>query len=500
MSENLTEKSIRSIGWTSLASIVAKAIGFVSQLVFARLLAPDAFGLFALATSIAAVLTVIQQGGIAQVLISRPRRIDRLLSYATTTSLALGAVVSALVIAMGPSMAVWFDEPRLTRVLPCFAISILFASFGSPAVAYLQARFEFRGVAILDVTSAVTRAVLSVGFALAGLGAYSLVIPVPIVSAVAAFVGWRMTGVRPTLGFSRRRAWRLFAAGVPLAAAQLVLLATWHGDYIIVQSMLDTDTLGVYFLAFTLATQFFALASVSASRVLFSGLSQLSSEPERQTKAFFKAASELAAFAFPISFLQVLLAEPAVEFLFPARFSGMAAIIAILSVGLAFRCVGSPAGALLQARRRFWRLLTINSIYSAFFLTFVYAGTRFYAELGTAYAVTCYFVLLGPVHILVSVPSVRQSVADVFRLFLGPTTCSIVALVCGWYCQSSLQSILHPVLAAVCGSVAFVAVYWLIARSLFPGVLVPLVTRGTSATKWVLKVLAVSRSATGAKS
>ena len=236
---------------------------------------------------------------------------------------------------------------------------------------------------------------MAIGLAFAGFEAFALIIPIPIVAAATAVLAWKFAGQTPRFCFSRRRSLALFKAGLPLALAQLVLLATWHGDYIIVQSLLDTSTLGLYFLAFTLSTQFFSLASRSASRVLFAGLSQLAHDPQRQTSAFFKAAGELASFAFPVSFLQILLAKPAVDLLFPERFAPMAGIISILSFGLAFRSVGSPAGALLQARREFGRLLLVNSVYSVIFLTSVYLATRAYGATGTSVAVTIYFVILG---------------------------------------------------------------------------------------------------------
>ena len=128
MSETLTQKSVRSIGWTSLSSIMAKAVAFASQLVIANLLAPDAFGLLAVASSVAAVLMVVQQGGIAQVLISRPNGIGRLLAIATVTSTALGLIVAAVVVGLAPYLAVWLEEPRLTSALPFFAGSIVFSS------------------------------------------------------------------------------------------------------------------------------------------------------------------------------------------------------------------------------------------------------------------------------------------------------------------------------------------------------------------------------------
>ncbi|MCA9135928.1 MAG: oligosaccharide flippase family protein [Planctomycetales bacterium] len=466
--DSLTDKTRRSVAWTTLASVLAKVVALGAQLVFARFLAPEAYGLLALVGSIGAVLAVLQQGGLTQVLISRPRRIQSLLGVATSTSVILGSILAGAVTIASPWLAQAFDESQLIVALPCFALSIFFASAGAPAQAFLQAKFRFWEISVLEIVSAILRAVLSAVFIVLGFDELSLIIPIPIVALVNSVAGWKVAGIKPLMKFSRRSMSALIVAGMPLAAAQLVLLATWHGDYVIVQSFLDTGTLGIYFLAFNLSTQFFLLISQNASRVLFAGLSQLSLEPIRQTAAFVRAAKDLASLAFPISFLQVLLADPGVKILFKEQYHGMIPIIQILSIGLAFRCVGSPAGALLQSRRKFSRLFVLNCIYSTFFLVAVCVGTAVFGVIGTACAATSYFVLLGPVHILASVAKPGELVRETFQIFIGPTVSASIALVVAMFVQSVSASVMYDVLAAFVATVVFTIGYCVISYLAFP--------------------------------
>lgn len=486
MGDTLTKRTVRGIGWTTLASISAKVVGFGSQLVFASILEPDAFGLFALASSISAAMTVLQRGGIAQVLISRPKTITRLLGAATSSSFFLGIVVSVLLLIAAPWLAVRLDEPRLTLALSLFACSVVFTSISSPAMACIQAKLRFLQLSMLEFLTSVLKAVIAIALAVNGCGAFSMIIPIPIIAAITAVAAWLCCGEKFRFELSRRKSAMILAAGLPLAIAQLILLATWHGDYIVIKCFMSTEELGIYFFAFTLATQIFALTSSNASRVLFAGLSQLAKEPERQATAFFRAARELAAFAFPISFIQILLAKPVIEILFKEEFQPMIPIIQILSLGLAFRCVGSPAGSLLQARRKFKRLLVISILYSSFFMSAVVVGTICGGIIGTAWGATLYFTLLGPVHVLVSVPSPRSSLQELWTIFSGPFFCSSVSLVTGLMVQRLMESYVHSVIIAPCCLAVFCIFYFAVANRFSPESLGLVQRRLSPLFRWIV--------------
>ncbi|OYP37322.1 oligosaccharide flippase family protein [Rhodopirellula sp. MGV] len=468
MGDSLTSQTIRGIGWISVASILAKLMALAAQLVYARLLSPDEYGLFALASSITAVLSVLQQGGVSQILISRPKAVSRLLGPGLTASICLGTLAAALLLASTPVLVRVFGEPRLPYVLPFFAVSIVFASICSPATACIQSKMNYQRLSMIEVVNSLVKAGLGICLVVSGFGVYSLLLPVPVVAGFYAIQSWRACGEKFRISFSPRLIRAIVVAGAPTALAQLIFMTTWHGDYVIVRLFTDSTSLGIYFLAFSLSIQIFSLTSNNITRVLFAGLSQLSKEPVRQTAAFFRAARELALIAFPASFLQIVIAYPAVEIGFNENYQGIAPIIQILSFGLAFRCVGSPAGALLQAQRRFNRLLLISVVYAVLFLSAVAVCASQFGILGAAFGATAYFMFLGPVNVLFCVSSPRKCLPDVIAVFIGPAICGVIALVGALYLQFVVMAGTNAFLRGGVSGCVFLFLYAVLIRLLFP--------------------------------
>ena len=129
-------------------------------------------------------------------------------------------------------------------------------------------------------------AVLTVTAAYVGMGAYSFVVPVPIVAAIVAFANWRITRppVRRRLEFGR---WRfLIGSSLTLFATQLLFVFENQADYIALGlARLPDAAIGTYVFAFSVAVQSLRLLSSSVMVVLFPGLSQLASDPDKQVRA-----------------------------------------------------------------------------------------------------------------------------------------------------------------------------------------------------------------------
>ena len=78
MSENLKEKTIAGMLWNSVGRLGTMLIGFLSNLVLARLLMPDDFGCIAMLYVFIAISTIFVSSGLGSALIQRknPTHVD----------------------------------------------------------------------------------------------------------------------------------------------------------------------------------------------------------------------------------------------------------------------------------------------------------------------------------------------------------------------------------------------------------------------------------------
>src|SRR5207248_2377650 len=99
-------------------------------------------------------------------------------------------------------------------------------------------------------------ALLTIVAASRGMGVYSFVVPVPIVSAIMVIVNWQLTRppVRLSPQFSR---WKyLLGQSLPLSIVQLLIVVVAQADYITLGlARVAEASIGAYVFAFSVAFQ-----------------------------------------------------------------------------------------------------------------------------------------------------------------------------------------------------------------------------------------------------
>src|SRR6185503_10258888 len=91
-----------------LQSVAGKAIAAVGQIILAWYLRPQEFGIVGLAFTISALIGLLQQAGLREILIRRARTFPRWANAAFWMSLATGSGAALLTVAIAPFAAVMY--------------------------------------------------------------------------------------------------------------------------------------------------------------------------------------------------------------------------------------------------------------------------------------------------------------------------------------------------------------------------------------------------------
>lgn len=106
---------------------------------------------------------------------------------------------------VSPVVAAMYHAPRLTGLLAVLALSMPIGALSSVPGMILRARMRFGFLAVYGSLEIVAQSLLTVGFAWCGFGAYSFVLPAPILGVVHALVWWRVAGPGASLRPQRGR-------------------------------------------------------------------------------------------------------------------------------------------------------------------------------------------------------------------------------------------------------------------------------------------------------
>jgi lipopolysaccharide exporter len=445
---SLAQKTVSGFFWLTAQTLGSKLVNMVGQVVLARLLLPDAFGLVGMAYSVTAFAGLIQQAGLREILIQRQTNFKRWANPAFWMSLTLGLMGAMVMVVLAPLAAWMYEDSRLLWMVLILALSTPFSGLDIVPDAKLTNELRFRFLACVKWLTAVGTMGLSIVFAKMGLGAYSFVLPLPLIMFIRLALLWSVARPPIRLHLHFRRWKYMMSDSLTLFFANFCNTMTWNGDYIILGIMHDAKTVGIYFFAYNLATQTMQVFTQNLIGVLFPALTKLQHNIAHQTRAFLRAAELLAVIGIPLCLLQAALAGPAVNLLFNSWWQPMIRVLQLLSIGMAVRLVASPGGALIQAQGRFRTYMLINVVNVVVFMVMVYAGSwigkqeiaRYQASGNTAAAsllpaarnvaaaVMIYFAVIGPVFLWIAIRPGGGKWRDIWRVYFAPTVASVIAI------------------------------------------------------------------------
>lgn len=398
--EDLTEAAAAGLRWIAYARLAIEVVLFASMVVLARMIPPSAFGIFAVVTIVQELALMMPMEGIGGALVQR-RSIDRdHLRGGLTLSVGVGLAMAAIT----ALLAILVVEPLLGRQTEVLTLAttpyfLLGAIYAVP-MAVLRRRLDFRRLSIIDLSLNLTRALASLGLALAGLNAPALVFGSMIGMAVALCLALAFAPV--PLPAWRPRAMRdLLPYGGPAALATISWTGFRNGDYAVIGAVLGPAQAGYYWRSYQLAVEYQGKVANAVSQVAFpvlartEGMEALLALRERMVQL-------LTVLVFPLLAMLVILAPTVIPWLFGPAWEPAVVPTQILVTGGAATLAINTCGSALMAAGRARALLGYGVahfvVYVGSVLAVAHLGIAAVAIAGSAvhgiFLLVAYFVLL----------------------------------------------------------------------------------------------------------
>ncbi|TRY18639.1 oligosaccharide flippase family protein [Tessaracoccus rhinocerotis] len=144
-SASLGKKALRGGTFLAVATVIERLARLGRNMLLARIIVPDQFGLMALTMSVLAVLGAITEVGVSHAVVQNKRGdTPEFLNVAWWFGVVRGVVVGILAILLAGPVARLYDEPELGKLLLVAPVVILFTGLTSPKVFALQRKFQFK--------------------------------------------------------------------------------------------------------------------------------------------------------------------------------------------------------------------------------------------------------------------------------------------------------------------------------------------------------------------
>jgi PST family polysaccharide transporter len=238
--------------WSVLNALGTRGAAFLFFLVLGRLLGPAAFGIMALAYSIAMLVELLAEHGFGVVVVQKETLSEDDLSSVFWFQMTIALVGALVILSITPWLAEFFREPGLKSALPWMTISYVLNASGFTIQAVMKRSLQFRTVALRNLLATVVGGLVGLGMALYGFGLESLVAMALVNAGVGAAVVWFASEWRPQFRFSGSRLMAMHGMARNIVSVQFMEAFVSRADQFVIGYLFDATILGFYALAMRL--------------------------------------------------------------------------------------------------------------------------------------------------------------------------------------------------------------------------------------------------------
>jgi O-antigen/teichoic acid export membrane protein len=417
-----------------LNTMLSRAVVLLSQIILGFLLSPSDFGVYALALSIANVVTVIRNGGTSQVLIQRGSHYAQILSPVTQYSLVFNVVALVILVGVAPAITASSKTPGAAMLAVAIGLSFPLGTFANVFRSELSVLGRFKELALLNTLSTGMWQVEVIALAALGFGAYSFAIPMIVQSLVDTLLGWYYVRTwpmsRPLLDWGQFVELFRETRWIMLGAAMYALGNTGH--YFAAGLFTDAATVGIFFFGFQLANTVFAVINNAIETVLPPMLAHLNLDRTRQSKALMNMFAMLMIVSLPLTGALIVGAYTGVHVLWNGRWDSSAKVISIMACSIPSWIVIAVVRATQEARGLWLSRLYLLTVYGVGTVVAVGAAATTGRVDAMSGALTAFYMLFGMI-MLVPLRSMADApFGDILGALLPPlavtAVCVLVAL------------------------------------------------------------------------
>lgn len=358
MPTTLGSRSISAVFWGAGGTVLRMLLQIGAQIMLARLLGPDQYGVFAIAATVIGFSAFFSDVGLAYGLIQKPQITERDVRFVFTWQVLLGAGVSALVwLAAGP-VAAFFGEPRAEPVLRALSVLCLLNALAAPALNLLKREIDFKRIHIAHLISyLIGYVVVGVPLGFLGAGVWALVAAwlVQAVFNLLLLFGASRHSLRPLLWHEGARHQARY--GGTVFVTNLVNWMINNVDRITVGRVFGSHEIGLYATAYNLLYTPAAAGLGVVQPVFFAASSRVADDEARIMRGYFALLGAAAVFALPVFVLVAVAAEAFIGALYGPQWLAAAALCRPIALAMPFFLVWGFTTPLLwtggQAAREF---------------------------------------------------------------------------------------------------------------------------------------------------
>ncbi len=424
------------------------ALGIVSTMVLARLLAPADFGLVALATSMIAALEILTSFRLDVVLIQNRSATRADYDSAWTLNLVFSAALGLLVCLAATPAARFFHEPRLSAVMLVLAASTFASGLENIGVVNFRKDLNFRREFAYSLIRKIASVCVGVSAAVMFRSYWALVAGIVSASATGLAASYLMHPYRPRWSLVSARALLGFSKWL-LVDNALYFLRHRSVNFLIGR-ISGTGALGLFSLAYDLGTMANTNLAAPIERALLPGYARMATGLDTLRASYLATSGLTALLIVPFAVGIAAAAPLLVPVLFGPKWLTAIPLLRVIAVASSISLLGAGSASICLSLGRPRLLVWLAGSYVIVLLVSLALLLPAFGPLGAAWSFAIAAGAALPLQLLL----LRLALQLTVNRWIAAVWRAVVAVVVMHFMVTMLLARLAPAEGSVVQSIA----------------------------------------------
>lgn len=310
---------ISSLIWKLLQSSGAFITLFILQIVMARLLAPETFGLIAIVMVIISLANIFIDSGLNSALIQKKDADELDYSSVFTSTLSISILLYILLYIFAPSFADFYNQMELIKLVRVLGIMLITGAFTSVQNAYIAKNALFKVQFKISFITSITSGILGIICAYLGFGVWALVIQQVIDRFITTIFYLFLIDWKPRLNISINRMKRLFSFSYKILFVSLVNELYNNIQTLLFGYFYEPSTLGYYNRGSIIPKSLFNPINSSIKSIMFPVFSNFQDSTDKVRSIAKRSLKTSFLIVFPMMIGLMIVAKPLVLILLTSK-------------------------------------------------------------------------------------------------------------------------------------------------------------------------------------
>jgi PST family polysaccharide transporter len=367
-----TARLAAGAGWIYAYRWSERLLDFLAIVVLARLLAPDDFGLVAIAASFATIVEGLSALDVDKALIRTREDDEALYDTAWTLSALRGVVAGAVMIGAAALMT----DARMAAVLRVLALAPVLNGLRNPRFVTFERELIYSRLALLTVGGKIFSVAVMLAVAAVSRSYWALVLGQMVYSLVTMLLSYAVRPHWPRPSLARVGPLLAFSGWLSLTSA--VTSLSMETDKLIVGGFLGVRDAGLYFMTQRVGVLPTQELLSPLQRLLFPAFSEVVADAGRLRRAVLESVNVLGALALPAGFGFAFVARDFVRLVLGESWMPIVPLLQVFAPYLGVRSTLSMALPCVLALGRTRLLFGVSLAYALVHVPVFVAGTAWF--------------------------------------------------------------------------------------------------------------------------